>query len=395
MDLLRLPVSLSRRIFKRLGYTLSKDAKTIIIPNYFNTSHTKTALLSYIRFVFEKGYVHDERHTNRYTTFIIAEALSRLGYNVDIINYSDHFSGDINKYDVVLGLGNPLEYALQNRESKKTKVIAFGTGCNPFFSNVITISRIVDFYKRSNQLLLSSSRYIREDQPLQHEIADWIILHGSTFARTTYRPDHINSIHAPVFIKKAATRTNEEWNVAKKNYIWFGSDGAIHKGLDLVIEAFAKTPDCNLYICGNLDSEKEFMDYYNPVISSHPNITYQGFVNIDSDLFQEITRKCAFVIYPSASEGNSPAVITCMANGGMIPIVTKNADVDLNGFGVLIHDFTVDAVVDSIKKSQILSLEELKTQSEKIIAETHHLNAFDFFKTDFKQKLEDALKAIS
>jgi hypothetical protein len=69
--------------------------------------------------------------------------------------------------------------------------------------------------------------------------------------------------------------------------------------------------------------------------------------------------------------------------------------VDLKGFGVLITDFTVDAVLDSISRSQALSQEELKLQSEKIIAETHNLNSFDFFKTDFKQKLEDALKAIS
>jgi hypothetical protein len=83
-----------------------------------------------------------------------------------------------------------------------------------------------------------------------------------------------------------------------------------------------------------------------------------------------------------------------MANGGLIPIVTKNTDVDLNGYGLLINEFSATAVIDAINKSQKLTVEDLKKQSEVIIEETHRLNSFDHFKEDFKLKLQEAIKSI-
>jgi hypothetical protein len=83
-----------------------------------------------------------------------------------------------------------------------------------------------------------------------------------------------------------------------------------------------------------------------------------------------------------------------MANGGLIPIVTENADVDLNGYGIHIENLSVNAVTQAVEKSQKLSLDDLKKQSEIIAKETNQLNSFDYFRIDFKQKLTDALKNI-
>jgi hypothetical protein len=83
-----------------------------------------------------------------------------------------------------------------------------------------------------------------------------------------------------------------------------------------------------------------------------------------------------------------------MANGGLIPIVTKNTDVDRNGYGLLINDLTVDSVITAIDQSQKLTVEDLKKQSEIIIEETRRINSFDYFKDDFKLKLQEAIKSI-
>ena len=393
----QLPVSLIKNFLEGLGYKVSRKEKTPeIISNVFNTSFDKTALLSYIKQVFlSEESQNDRKHTNRYTTYIIAQTLSNLEYNVDVIDCGDDFIGDSSKYTLVIGLGKVLDYVLQMRQpNSKTKVIWFGTGCNPIFSNEITLRRIGDFYKRTNKLILNSSRYIKEDWPLQHEFADWIILHGADFAKSTYRKENITSINAPVFINKSIIRTDEEWTIAKQNYVWFGVNGAIHKGLDLVIESFAKTKNCNLHICGNLESEIDFLNHYQPIIDANHNITYHGFIDIDSELFERTLKNAAFIIYPSASEGNSPSVITCMANGGLIPIVSKNADINLEGFGISIKDLTVDSVINSIQQSQNLSVEKIKTQSKKIVEETHCINSFEYFKIDFKLKLQEALQSI-
>jgi glycosyltransferase involved in cell wall biosynthesis len=388
---------LLKKIINKTGYSVVKqNSSTQILPNVFNSSHPKTALLSYVKNVFNsEESKNDKKHTNRYTTYLFAEVLNNLEYNVDVINYNEDFIGDINKYNLVIGLGKVLDYALEKRDTTSTtKVVYFATGCNPFFSNPITINRVVDFYQRNNILIPSSSRYIKEDWPLQHECADWIIVHGNNFALSTFRPYNIDFINAPVFINQSIKRTNADWLKAKQNYLWFGSDGAIHKGLDLVIDSFKEMQHVNIHICGNLEREKEFLDFYNTIIKSCPNIIYHGFVDIDSDLFKNILRDCAFVILPSASEGNSPSVITCMANGGQIPVVTKNTDITFKNYGVLIEDLTVASVTDSILKSQELSLTEIMNQSAEIIIETKQLNSFSHFKNDFEQKLKLALKSI-
>lgn len=387
-----------KKIFSVFGYSvLRKQTSPEIVPNVFKTKYQKTALLSYIKNVFEEEDLrNDKRHTNRFTTLIIAETLNQLKFNVDVINYNDDIKDNFSQYDLVIGLGKSLDSVLELRtKGSKTKVIWFGTGCNPFFSNVVTIKRVEDFYKKNQQLLFSSSRYIKEDWPLQHEFADWIILHGASFARSTYRNRNISSVNAPVFINEVLNaKTHEEWVRAKSNYLWFGNGGAIHKGLDLVIESFAGLKDCNLHICGNIESEPDFFNHYRSLFGSDGNIIYHGFVDVEGERFQKILHDCAFVIYPSASEGNSPSVLTCMANGGLIPIVSKNADVDLNGYGVLINELTVEAVTKSIQISQSLSVEELKRQSIQIAKEIRHLHSFEFFKEDFKLKLEESIKAI-
>lgn len=380
-----------------LGYSLIRKKRSAkIISNVFNTSHSKTALLSYIKSVFEDPQnKNDRKHTNHYTTFLIGDALNQLGYNVDVIDCSEDLSGDFNKYSLVIGLGKSLDHVLEFRkDASLIKVIWFGTGCNPLFSNVITLKRVEDFYKRHHKMIFSSSRYIKQDWPLQHEVSDWILLHGASFAKSTYRSQNISTVNAPVFICQSFVRTDEEWIAAKQNYLWFGVGGLIHKGLDILIDTFKDLKDCNLHICGNIEGEASFYDFYRSTIDASVNIIYHGFVDVKSIAFEKVLKECAFVIFPSASEGNSPSVITCMANGGLIPIVSKNADIDLNGFGFIIDGFSVEAIANSIKQSQVLSINELKEQSALILKQTTHLNSFDYFKNDFKQKLQEAIKAI-
>lgn len=394
---MRILKKIVNRFFLSIGYSPTPGSKKqSILTNFFKTSHSKKVLLSYIKSVFDDNELkHDKSHTNRLTTYIIAETLNELGYQVDVINYDNTSHFEFSQYDLVLGLGAPIDYVLQNRTSnQKVKVVWFGTGCNPLFSNVATLKRLDDFYRRHQKLILSSTRYISQDWPLQHEFSDWILLHGSKFAKSTYSAKNITSIHAPVFIYPFARKSNEDWVSAKQNYLWFGMGGFIHKGLDLTIDSFKTLNNCTLHICGFVESEAQFFEHYKSVLNNSVNIIYHGFVDVQSKTFQDILKKCAFVIFPSASEGNSPSVITCMANGGLIPIITENADVDLNGYGVKIETLSLNAVTEAVEKSQNLTLSELKQQSEIIAKETNQLNSFDYFRIDFKRKLQEALKSL-
>lgn len=376
------------------GYAhLLNDIPRSPIFNVFNTSGSRTVLLSYNREVFEKEDVADQqRHTNRYTTWIIADILRACGYKVDVINYDESIVGDYTQYDFVIGLGRSLEWVLKKRVSQtRVKVIWFGTGCNPFFSNPATIRRVADFNDRTGKVLMNSSRYILEDWPLQHEISDWIILHGATFAKSTYCPERITATDGPVLIHHALKRSEDEIQQSKSSYLWFGNGGAIHKGLDLVIEAFLLNPGLTLHICGDLSLEPEFFEHYKRVFQEDNNIIYHGFVNVNSHTFAGILKSCSFIVYPSASEGNSPSVITCMANGGLIPIISASADVELDNYGLLIEDLTVDSVVRSVRQVQSWSISKIKEQQDRIVREIASKHSFELFKQKFKNVLMDAL----
>jgi len=148
--------------------------------------------------------------------------------------------------------------------------------------------------------------------------------------------------------------------------VWFGSKGAIHKGLDLVLDFFLKNPDLNLHICGELQKESRFYEIYRKRILSSPNIRMYGFVDIMSEDFKKIMKLGVFSILPSCSEANATSVLTTMANGGMIPIVTRNTGIDIHDYGILIEELSPEGIEKSIHFSQTLSLEQVNNRSEKI-----------------------------
>lgn len=366
--------------------------KTTFKQNVFNSTFQQRVLLSYIYSSYEYNNIEYKQHTNYYTSYVIGNVLHKLGYSVDVINWTNKFNGDYNNYVAVVGLGESVEDALLNKNSL-TKVIFFATGCNPFYSNKVTVNRVIDFYNKHGKYLMESSRFIYKDWPLQHQAADWIILHGDNFAKSTYRENNVLNIHAPVFIKEQNKNILvNEWSIKRQNYLWFGSTGAIHKGLDLVLDAFHNLKDVNLHICGNIESEERFFEHYKTSLNNNANINYYGYVDINTELFDDIINKCAFVIFPSASEGNSPSVITCMANGGLIPIVTKSADVNISNFGIEIKELNIKSVEDAIKASQQLSISELIKQSKEIQNLTQKIHTFDYFEKDISKKLEGILK---
>lgn len=387
--------SIVKTILRKMGINripLIHKRDPIFIKNVFNSNSYKKALLSYIPTSFVDDNRNIKQHTNIYTSYLLGEILHELGYKVDVINWTKNFEGNYHEYDVVFGLGASLDDAFKVKLPSQ-KIIFFATGCNPFYCNQVTVKRVIDFHKRHGRYLIDSSRFVYNDWPFQHEAADWIIVHGESFATATYRNFNISSTKGPVFIKDIQNKKQYNWKHKSKHYLWFGSSGAIHKGLDLVLDAFQSLSDesIHLHICGAIFYETEFYEYYQPILTSR-YVTYHGHVNIDSDTFDSIMETCGFVILPSASEGNSPSVITCMANGGLIPIVTESADVDITDFGIEIKALTVDAVIDAVKKSRGLSLEELEVQSNKIINYSKANHTFDIFKENIKTQLEDVLR---
>ena len=185
----------------------------------------------------------------------------------------------------------------------------------------------------------------------------------------------------------------KDFKTARKNFLWFGNSGFIHKGLDLLLETFPKLPELHLHICGPIEKELKFKSSYYKELYELPNIHTYGFVNIKSKLFEDLLIKCAFTIYPSCSEGGSPSVLNVMGNGGLIPIVSSEADIEIKDFGISIGEISHEGVKEAILRAESLTGKEIAERSIKCAQDTIVEHSIERFSTSiyetFKRIIND------
>ena len=355
---------------------IKKIIKKIIwhrpVFNYFKSNFKQKVLISYITEPFKKELKFS--HSNKLEALKIAEIFHELGFIVDI--YDFEYSGKVNfqKYKVIFGIGSLMEKSLHNKQDS-IKYISYATGAYFCFANSAEINRLGNLFKRKNELL-EPKRFVSKPTYLASQLSDAMIITGNDWTKSTYINSKMPISKVPVSVY------NIEWkyaikrkiNTAKKNFLWFGSSGLVHKGLDLCLEVFKNLPDYNLYICG--PKEKDFFELYENEFKLE-NIHYLGFMNIQSIEFKKIVETCMFSIFPSCSEGQSGSLLTSMSLG-LIPIATLETGVDFKENGFLItHD--IENIKNKVIEVSTLSKEvltKLSIQNEEYIQHNHTIECF-------------------
>jgi len=364
--------------------------------NVFKSSYKDKVLLSYIVEPFVNGLNYS--HTNYLECYTVAEIFHNLGFSIDVVDFALNKRIDYNKYKVIFGMGSVLEKSFYYSEVGKPIKIFYSTGCNLIYSNVNTILRVRDFYNKHKRLLISSSRFISQSQYLQSLLSDGVIVLGNQFVLNTftdYDPngkDRYYRLNPFFYDVYDIDLDKKDFSKAKKNFLWFGSGGLIHKGLDILLDIFCQLSDINLHICGNLQKERGFFDYYRLFLTKYTNIIYHGFIKIDSDDFKELMNTCGYVVYPSVSEGGSPSVLNTMANGGLVPIITKASGLNMDSFGWVIERPDVDLFKDIINKAVLLSDKELKEKSIKVKSHVRNTYNYEVYKQNLTFIIQEILK---
>lgn len=166
----------------------------------------------------------------------------------------------------------------------------------------------------------------------------------------------------------------------EKSFIWFGSHGVTHKGLDKVIEAFRELPELTLYVAGC--SDKEF-SRLNPT----NNTKHAGMLDVRESEFISLTNKCMAFILPSASEGISTAAITCMYRG-LVPIVTPEVNIDMT-YAIQIEN-SIPSIIEAARKTSSLEDKDLL-----LISTNVRLNAIEKYNENkYRTSIKDALEVI-
>lgn len=368
-----------------------------ISKNVFRRNYKKTVLISYLRESFN-GII-SKRHTNIKECYTAGEIFDELGYIVDVVDYNN-FSSIIKyeNYDVIYGMGEALEKAFYNDVDKRILTIFYATGCSPYYSNKVTMNRVLDHYLDNGKLIPASSRLVSNQWTGAYTLSDAVIVLGNSFVKNTYyqykgRPLLYN---LPAFFYRTTERDivkQKNWERARTNILWFGSSGLIHKGLDLVIESVLAFEDIVLHICGASPNEVQFYSEYEEYLC-RPNtkIINHGFVHLDSEEFNNVLVECGFVILPSISEGGSPSILTVIGNGGCIPLIPASAGLDLDGLEIGISEVTTEGVKSALEVALSKSEYELKLISEEIYNLVNHKYTYENYKGNLRNTI---LKILS
>jgi glycosyltransferase involved in cell wall biosynthesis len=379
--------ALKKYLPKTLKSLIINHANNQTIKNHFKKNYSKNALLSYILTPFQQDSL---AHTNFYEAQSWAKILDELGYNVDIIDFRNTKKIDLSKYDLICGFGDVFQQYFESGINKKIITIYYSTGMHVCHQNQASLSRVKDVYRKKGVWLAKSARFVEKTWTHQTALVDGIIALGNEVCANSYRKyfnGSVYSLPAPFYKTiDAETIIKQKTEESKKHYLWFGSSGLVHKGLDLCLEYFAKNQDLYLHVCGPIENESNFVTTYNKELFKTPNIQVYGFVDIASSEFENILSKCSFTIFPSCSEGGSPSTLTVVGNGGLVPVITKETTIE-TGSEIWIDALNYEKINKAIRYSQNLSFEEIKELQYKNI---------DFVKNNHTQEIyyEQLMKNI-
>ncbi|KZL89728.1 glycosyltransferase [Clostridium magnum] len=294
-----------------------KNYKVIQNINLDVTQNQKKILFIYLNQTLYQNISKNLAHTNYLESSIMIKVLIENNFCIDILKVNDMLSIQPiknKKYDYILGFGdNFYEMGKFNMEAKK---ILYLTENPPEISLKKELERLKYFQQRKGikSSLTRSGQFYKEKHFTN---IDYCITLGEEKFHE-YK-------HYKTYRMLPTGLYNENFNIknikntrGKPNYLWFGSNGAIHKGLDILLDVFKDRGDINLYIAGLNKKDEKILK-----IPRRNNIQNLGFLKVNSYEFIDTINKCDYVILPSCSEATSTSVLTCMRHG-VIPIVQND-----------------------------------------------------------------------
>lgn len=318
-------------------------------------------LLAYILdpFLRKPGAPVSTRHTHDGESLLIARAYSELNYDVDVIDYRNENFIPRKRYDVLVSARTNLERIARHLDPACIKIAHLDTA-HFLFNNAAAYARALALQQRRG-VTCPSIRVMDVDRAL--ESADYGALLGGEFQHSTYAYAGKPLFCLPIpAMATYAFPEHKDFDACRRRFLWFGSSGLVHKGLDLTLEAFAGLPDLELWVCGPIEAEHEFSAVYQRELYHTSNIRTIGWVDVTSPRFLEIAQQCAALVFPSCSESASASSITCM-HAGLIPLLTRESGVPVEGFGRIFPEATVECIRDTAREIAALPPAELRTMA--------------------------------
>jgi len=293
-------------------------------------------------------FEHFAGHSGKWCWWAIGNAILNLGHDMIPLDWNKPFIGQ-ETFDGIFSIQHL--HGLKNAYDENTTKIIRLTMSDPYYHNEMVKKRTASINKRKGSNFAPAR--LLDDFPDYYDdyaLADAIFLNGNDYVRRTYPEKYwskiipMNTCAANIKYVEPVTSLPD-----RKEFLYHAGGGAVHKGLDLVIDAFVRHPEWRLHITSNLKPETGFLAAYQKELNL-PNITYYGWMVVQDVFFQQLLKRVYAFILPTCSEGQSPAVATCLTLG-LYPIISRYTGIDLpENCGIYIDDLTVDDVEEAVLK---------------------------------------------
>lgn len=356
--------------------------------NYSSETNQKRVLICYLTEPLFSSASFFSSHAKYYQMLQIMNYFIKDNFIIDICNYvnKDSIGGLDCAYDIIIGQGIAYDTALTSLKFDKS--ILFLTENVPSVVEKKYNERLAYFKDRHPDISAnSSSRRSGIFQTDTIKRSDNIIAIGSK--HNLKQLAEINSNIYPITVNTSknnnVTYSSDRVIRNKKNFVWFGSVGLIHKGLDILIDVFREMPECTLNVYGVPKSELSLfkkLKCSNTILHPTVDILSERFVN-------EVVNNNGFILSPSCSEGIQTGVATCM-RCGMIPIVSTESGFDPTEGIVILKDCKVETIKETLLEWINKSDEQIAEASRKAwdFSNEHYTNK------RFTEELFDALNKI-
>jgi glycosyltransferase involved in cell wall biosynthesis len=301
-------------------------------------------------------------------TFEMVKVLNKNGYLVDIVDFNIEYLPD-KKYDLFIGHGGKCRTIIDNL-APATRILQYVSGAYWKQFNQMSEERYTAFTKRKN---------VNEKLTFKRSLVG--LIEGEEYL--TNKANVLFTFECPRTIKTYGEYKNkfyftgygayldqrfgvsqEERNFddGKRNFIYVGgTSGNIQKGMDLLIEAFTRTPELNLFIYCKV--EQEILKYYKEeLMANNIRYIYHWRFSPFQEKLKKLLRKVNFTIHAPINAGIGTAFAGSMGVG-MIPV----GYIDLmapQDSCVLSDSWDIDALVYCAKEASRKSTAWCKNASE-------------------------------
>ena len=326
-------------------------------------------------------------HSNYWKATNIVECLWRYGYSVDVTDWKNASAPKAEDYELVIGQG-PAFQASCSSNKKGIPKIFLGWG----LYGGVTLDNLLH---RIRMLRERRGVYLKQTWDVDEgpRYATDIIYIGNDYTQKTYQTitqSPLFRVPNPTTMGVARTTVGKDFCKARRRFLWMAAYGTLRRGLDVVLELFSKCQDYELYICGDISHEKEFFAFYHREIHGTPNIRYVGWVDVTSELFQDITKKVGFMIYPSVSDGMPGSVINAM-RAGVVPIVPETAGLECNNLEVKLEDIEQGPMKTVVDECALWPACQLEERSNNVADFAEHFFSREAFEKSFDHAISQIL----